>query len=188
MSGFTERHDEQLYDFFAGVYDGRCGLRSHLGGLLEALKNGTRETGPRSPDCMPVKPQDRNAHRDFDLTEDMMDSARKSRQIEKTLRTMETLDVRVLAAHYGPRPTGLDRNPVLDAVLGADEARDVVVRSRSEDRDVRREGKKALASAEYRARVALETAQEAYASACEQMAELEREKRHGRFLGALHGT
>lgn len=181
---FTSRHDDQLHEFFAGVYDGRCGLRSHLGGMLEALKNGTRETGPRSPDCMPVKPADRNANRDFDCTESMMDAARKSRRIEATLRTMTTRDVHVLMAHYTPAPRELGRNPVLDVLFG-DEARDIVAQARHEDREQRRAGAKALSSAEHQARVALEAAREAYAEACERVATAERDERHGRFAAGL---
>jgi hypothetical protein len=185
MTNFTARHDEQLHEFFAGVYDGRCGLRSALGGMLEALKNGTRETGPRSPDCMPVKPQDRNANRDHTCTEDMLDAARKSRRIEATLRTLTLRDCRVLQARYSPKPRELDRDPVLDVLFGTTEARDLMVRSRDEDRDVRREGRKALASAQHQVRKALEAAQEAYAEACEVMSEVAREERRMRFAGGL---
>jgi hypothetical protein len=184
---FSSKHDEQLYEFFAGVYDGRCGLRSHLGGMLEALKNGDVEHGPRTSDCMPVKPQSRHANRDFDVTEDMMDAARKSRRIEATLRTMETRNVHVLMAHYSPRPSGLDRDPVLDVLFG-DEARDVVRQSRAEDREEKRAGKKALSSMEHQARTALELAQEAYVVACDAVAATEREERQGRFAAGLHGA
>jgi hypothetical protein len=181
---FTNRMDEQLYEFFAGVYDGRCGLRSHLGGMLEALKNGTRDDGPRSPDCMPVKAADRNANRDFTVTEDMMDAARKSRRIEATLKGMATRDVHVLMAHYTPAPKGLGRYQVLDVLFG-DEARDVAVQARHEDREQRRAGAKALSSMEHQAKVALEGAQAAYAVACEMAAERERDERRQRFERGL---
>ncbi len=181
---FTTKHDESLFEFFMGIYDGRCGLRSHLGGMLEALKNGDVEHGPRTSDCMPVKPQSRHANRDFDCTEDMMDAARKSRRIEATLRTMTLRDVHVLMAHYSPKPKELDRWPVLDVLFG-EEAREIVRRARSDDRDERREGRKALASAEHQGKTALEAAQSAYAVACEVMAEIERLERHGRFAAGL---
>lgn len=178
-----QRHDHELRDFFAGVFDGACGLRSAMGGQLDALRNGTVESGPRSLDCMPVKPALRIADRVGEVSEAMMDAARKSRRIEATLRTMEREHVQTLAAHYTPRgPLEPDREVRL--VLGADFARVAALVS-SEERDQKRDGKREWASAEHRARAALEVAQEAYQAAADAMVEIERDGRRARFAAGL---
>jgi hypothetical protein len=191
MSEFTSRHREQLRDYFTGDFEARFGLRSSLGGQLEAMENATVAEPYNRNDYMPVA-RDHSQHSEHFVTEEMLAAVRDKRRIETAL-TIIADDYRtakrhcqILKAHYAHRPACLDRDPKIDVVLDSeDDARALMARSRHEDRDIRRDGKRDLASAEHRAGEALRAAEAAYAVAYEVVMDAERRERRGRFAKGL---
>lgn len=179
MTDFTARHDDQLHEYFAGVLVGRCGLRSYMGGMLEAQASSGVHGSRRNGEFMLVAPENRHVNRDFDVSEDMRAAARAINRIERALRRLEVEQVRILRAHYEDAGKAAFRK--LAVVLGDTAAHDLERRRVSEDRDVKREAKREYDSAVDRARVAIEAAQEAYARADEDEATAAREERKRRF-------
>jgi hypothetical protein len=167
MTIFTEKHDEELHEFFAGVLKGRCGVRSPMGGQLDAMASAA-VCAPKRPgvEYMLVKPEDRHAHRDFAVTEDMMAAARAIGRMERILGELDAAHIRILRAHYADPSKAETRR--LAVVLGSeDEAIALRCAWESGDRETRRAAKEPHSSAQHRVRIALEAAQEAYAGVCD---------------------
>jgi hypothetical protein len=167
MTTFTGKDDEDLHAYFSGVLKGRCGLRSTMGGQLDAMASAVVDgRRVRGVEYMPVKPEDRHANRDFEVTEDMLAAVRAIERMERVLDKIDRPTCNVLRAHYAEPTKAAFREVAVE--LGSEEqTHDLFKRSVAEDRGVRREARKELGAAQYRAKEALSRAQGAYADAVE---------------------
>lgn len=165
---FTGKHDDELHNYFAGVLKGRCGLRSSMGGQLDAVATAAVSERRRpGVEYMLVKPEDRHAHRDFTVTDDMIAAAREIGRMERVLGRLDPTHLALLRAHYSEPSKAEFRTMVV--VLGDEQqVHELIARATAEDRAERRDGRKAMASAQYQTKTALVGAQEAYAAADEQ--------------------
>lgn len=187
MTDFTEKHETQLANYFGGVFAGRCGLRSTMGGQLAAMRAAPeRPKGRRrrwGDEYMLVKRQSHDTERaNGEVSEDMLAAVRELREIEGVLRALEHADILVLRAHYTPTPTRV--LPALAALLlGSQAAVEVLEQLASTDRELRREGTRRLTSAKHQAGIRLERAQAAYAAAETSACDRARAARRQQLMG-----
>lgn len=181
---FSGKHDEELYMYFADA-SGVCGLRSSMGGQLEAMAAAALHPIPRNGDFMPVASENRHANRDFDVSDQMRAAVRELGRIEVALRRMHVAHVQVLRAHYADPKKASEHELALLLGSSRGEVQALKERAESQDREVRRVAKAELGSAVYRAHVALEVAQAAYVVAVEEAASAALEERKARFEAGL---
>lgn len=95
--------ERDLRAHFNDELAGRMGLRSNLGPLINQLRLGCRVQAE---------------HAVFDIDEQVLEEAGRSREVLRRLRQLPWRHVRVLKALYGPRGTAPTLEAFTDALLG----------------------------------------------------------------------
>lgn len=108
MSEFTPQHEEQLRDYFEGVYAGRMGLKSATGPMLEHLYAMSVEARP-DPNKSYItirKASQESGRAAWDLSHDARNAAETTTNVRAILRMLDISVVEALRVHYEPRPRG----------------------------------------------------------------------------------
>lgn len=184
MSDFTAKHEEELRDYFGGIFTGRMGLTSWCGPMLDHAQAAALHPIDRSAQYMPVAPTSHEAQRAArEISDDAMNAAREARRVELALLGCSD-HLATLRAAFAPRgPAAL--NPELVLVDGEDETRRLHRESTHEDREVRRIAKRTIEGAMHRARVVRERAQEAYAESDAAVRQAQKSERRARFEASM---
>lgn len=212
MSSNYDRHDEDLSWYFSGGASGDCGLRSSMGGQLEAIAAASQSDERRRPEwdgrtrytatgLVPMPDQvvicrQSRSGASPDSTEaaaSALSAVRRERIIRAALSGLHHVELRVLAEYYVPRPesshTGLDALGQIRGVVAylADDARElaamVTAKKTAATAQARATAKARLGQYVTQARALVARARSSYSVAEHLAVRVERERRARRFAG-----
>lgn len=162
---FSDAHREQLRDYFSGQFAGRMGLKSWMGPALEHAQSAALHPIDRSAQYIKISPPDQSSQRaNHEISNDARSAARADGHLRATLRLLDVCHVQTLRLAYTPQPRGATR-ALVALVLGDQHASELATAANGQDRDKRREARKALASGTHRADALLTLAHDAFAEA-----------------------